>query len=97
MAGGEAVKLQVFSCGRDRRGLEPIMSRIDPFTERRLIRFIEEHRRKSGVLPTLQDFEAAGFPRAQIDQAVRLKVLEQLYVTLTSGTIVKGYKVAQPD
>jgi hypothetical protein len=97
MAGGEAVKLQVFSCCRGRTVLELFMSRIDPFTERRLIRFVEEHRRKSGVLPTLQDFEAAGFPRTQIDQAVRQKVLEQLYVTLTSGTIVKGYKVAQPD
>ncbi len=97
MAGGRAVKLQVFSRGRGMGRLEPFMSRIDPFTERRLVRFVEEHRRKSGVLPTLQDFEASGFPRTQIDQAVRQKVLEQLYVTLTSGTIVKGYKVSQPD
>jgi len=67
--------------------------RLDPFTQKRLTRFIEEFRAKSGVLPTLQDLESAGFDRALVDAAVRQKVIEKFYVTLTSGTIVKGYKV----
>jgi hypothetical protein len=69
------------------------MSRLDPFTSRRLAKFIEEFRQSSGVLPTLQDFEKAGFARELVEQAVRQKLIEQFYVTLTSGTVVKGYKI----
>ncbi len=69
------------------------MPAIDPFTARRLTKFIEEFRQNSGVLPTLQDFDRAGFSRDLIDQGVRQELIEQFYVTLTSGTVVKGYKV----
>jgi len=69
------------------------MAALDLFTQKRLTRFIEEFRRQSGALPTLQDFERAGLARETVDLAVRQKVLEQFYVTLTNGTIVKGYKV----
>jgi hypothetical protein len=68
------------------------MAKVDPFTLKRMARFVEEFR-KSGQLPTLKDFEAGGFARETIDTAVRAEQLVQLYVTLTNGTIVKGYKV----
>lgn len=69
------------------------MLALDPFTARRLTRFIEDFRHRSGVLPTLQDFEKAGISRELVEQAVRQKLIEQFYVTLTSGTVVKGFKV----
>jgi len=69
------------------------MSRLDPFTSRRLTKFIEDFRHSSGVLPTLQDFEKAGISRELVEQAVKEKLIEQFYVTLTSGTVVKGFKI----
>ena len=68
------------------------MARPDPFTLRRIHKLIEEHRARTGALPTLQDFEKSGIPREAVDAAVRAGELERLYVTLTNGTIVKGYK-----
>ena len=68
-------------------------TRLDPFTQRRLLRFLEEFRARQGVLPTLKDFEAGGFERDQVEQAIRQGLIEQFYVTLTSGTVVKGFKV----
>lgn len=73
------------------------MARLDPFTQKRLTRFIDDFRTRSGVLPTLQDLEKAGFDRTLIDLAVRQKVVAQYYVTLTSGTIVKGFKNSDPN
>ena len=70
---------------------------LDPFTARRITRFIEEHRRAQGQLPTLKDFENQGIPRATVDQAVRENLLEQLYINLTNGPMVKGYKVKEPS
>ena len=69
------------------------MSKTDPFTLRRLEKFIEDYRVRTGQLPTLQDFETGGFAKAVIDPLVRDELLVQLYVTLTNGTIVKGYKL----
>jgi hypothetical protein len=68
---------------------------MDPFTSKRITRFIEDFRRNSGALPTLKDFEAAGFARELIDTAVKKNIIELFYVTLTNGTIVKGYKIKQ--
>ena len=73
------------------------MSKIDPFTIRRLIKFVEDHRHSTGQLPTLQDFERAGIARETVDQAVRQKILDQQYINLTNGPMVKGYVVAQPN
>ena len=64
----------------------------DPFTLKRIERCIEKHRTASGQLPTRQDFEAAGFQRDTIKEAERSGFIEELYVTLTNGTIMKGYK-----
>jgi hypothetical protein len=69
------------------------MPRLDPFTTRRLTKFIEDFRKCSGVLPTLQDFERAEFARDLIELAVKQGLIEQFYVTLTSGTVVKGFKI----
>ncbi len=65
---------------------------IDLFTRKRLVRFIEDHRAKSGQLPTFADLEKAGFDRALVKEAEKLKIIEEFYVTLTSGTVVKGFK-----
>ena len=66
---------------------------VDPFTQKRMAKFVEDYRQKSGQLPTIRDFEAAGFDRTTIDSAIKMKLIEEFYVTLTSGTIVKTYKV----
>jgi hypothetical protein len=66
---------------------------VDPFTTRRLVRFVETFRAREGHLPTLADFAREGFAEDVVDAAVRAGILERLYVTLTSGSVVKGYKV----
>jgi hypothetical protein len=69
------------------------LTMLDPFTRRRLIRFIETFRSSSGQLPTLKDLESNGFGSDHVKQALKEKVIEEFYVTLTSGTVVKGYKL----
>lgn len=66
---------------------------LDSFTQRRLANFISDFRKQSGQLPTLKDLETADFDRVLIEIAVKKKVLEQFYSTLTNGSIVKTYKV----
>jgi len=68
-------------------------SPLDPFTRRRLIRFVEDFRTRSGQLPTLADLEGNGFDGERVKIAIKEKVIEEFYVTLTSGMIVKGYKL----
>jgi hypothetical protein len=71
------------------------MKKLDPFSTRRLQRFIPEFRLRTGQLPTKRDLEENGFESTQIDAAVRDGVIERLYVTLTNGTIVKGFTLTQ--
>jgi len=66
---------------------------MDRFLQNRIVRFVQDWRQRSGELPTLQDFEASGLDRKWIDEAERLGLVEKFYVTLTSGTIKKGYKL----
>ena len=73
------------------------MAKIDSFTSRRISRFVEEHRKRSGQLPTLQDFEKSQIPPTTVDQAVREGLLEQAYINLTSGPMVKGYRLKVHD
>jgi hypothetical protein len=73
------------------------MSQLDPFTARRLTQFVMLFRERVGQLPALRDFEAAGIDRETVERGVKAKVLEQFYVTLTNGTVVKGFKVARTD
>ncbi len=65
----------------------------DPFTLKRLQAFVGEHRKKSGALPTLKDLDAAGFPKDIVEEAKKKKLIEEFYVTLTNGNVVKGFKV----
>jgi hypothetical protein len=67
--------------------------KLDSFTARRLKKFIDEFRHSKAQLPTLKDLESGGFGKEMIDRATREHVVESLYVTLTNGTIVKGFKV----
>ena len=66
---------------------------LNLFSQKRMVRFIEEFRLKSGQLPTLKDLAQAGFSNTLVDEAERKKVVEKFYVTLTNGTIVKAYKI----
>lgn len=68
---------------------------LDLFTQKRFTRFIQEFRHQSGQLPTIKDFESGGFDRKVIEAALKIKLIEEFYVTLTSGTIVKAYKLSQ--
>ena len=67
--------------------------KLDAFTSKRLVKFTGEFRERSGQLPTLQDFEKEGFPKAAVEAAEKANLIEQFYVTLTNGSILKGYKV----
>jgi hypothetical protein len=69
------------------------MSQLDPFTRRRLEKFIEDFRAQRGQLPTLRDLDAGGFPEATVDRALKAGAIERFYVTLTNGSVVKGYKI----
>ncbi len=73
------------------------MAQIDPFTTKRLQKFVEDYRRNQGQLPTLEDFEKSGFDRELVKKATHAEVLEKFYVTLTNGTIRKGYKIKVRD
>lgn len=66
---------------------------IDTFTQRRLTKFVGDFRAKSGTPPTLKDFEANGFGKEVVNEAVRQDLLEMFYVNLTSGTVVKTYRL----
>jgi hypothetical protein len=65
--------------------------KLDPFTSRRLKGFILEFRERTGQLPTKNDLETNGFESTQIDAAMKDGLIELRYVTLTNGTIVKGF------
>ena len=69
------------------------MPKVDPFTLKRLCRFITEHRQNKGLFPTLKDLNDQGFSKAEVDQAARDKIIVEIPVTMTNGSIVKGYKV----
>lgn len=65
---------------------------VDTFTLKRLARFALTFREKNATLATLNDLEKEGFDKATVDDAVKAGVVVELYVTLTTGAVVKGYK-----
>lgn len=65
---------------------------LDLFTQRRLLKFIDGFRGKQGELPTLRDLETEGFSKITVDLAIKIGLIERFYVTLTNGTVVKGFK-----
>jgi hypothetical protein len=68
---------------------------MDTFTQKRLIRFVEKFRLETGQLPVLNDFAKEGFDKACVQKAESLQLIEQFYITLTDGSIRKGYKIKQ--
>lgn len=68
------------------------LSELDPFTCRRMLKFIDQFRGAQGELPTLSDLEKQGFAKESVTQAIKENLIEMFYVTLTNGTIVKGFK-----
>lgn len=70
------------------------MANLDPFSKARLCREINEFREKNGTYPTLKDLSQVGFSKKEIQTAVAQKVIVQIYVNLTNGSTVKGFKVS---
>ncbi len=70
---------------------------LDRFTERRLTRFIETFRAAQGQLPTIQDFAKEGMSEDVLKAAIKAGAIEPFYVTLTNGTIMKGFKIKQAE
>jgi hypothetical protein len=68
---------------------------LDTFTKNRIKKVIGEHRKSYGQLPTLKDLERQGFAKKEIEVGIKEKWLEQLYVNLTSGAVVKVIKVKE--
>ena len=66
----------------------------DTFTFRRLAKFCDDYRQQKGLLPTLADLEAGGFEKKLVASAVKEGWVEELYVTLTNGSVMKGFKKA---
>ena len=73
--------------------MKSVVSKPDSFTIRRLCREVERHRAAAETLATLRDLEALGFPKDVVDAAVKAGHLVELYVPMTTGAMVKGYKV----
>lgn len=69
------------------------MGTLDAMTRARIIRFVRTFRETQGQLPTLRNLEDEGFSSETIKLALKMKAIEEFYVTLTTGAIVKGYKV----
>ena len=70
--------------------------RLDAFSLRRLEKVVAGHRARTGELPTFRDLEAAGFAPELLKRAVRDGHLTELFVTLSNGSVVKGFKFAHP-
>ena len=71
------------------------MTKPDSFTIKRLVRFTSDFRDRLARLPTLRDMEENGFSKELVDHAVKEKLIVELYVTLTTGAIAKGYKTRE--
>lgn len=71
------------------------MVAADLFTLRRLAKFVESFRSRRGQLPTLSDLEKEGYERSTVDAAVKKKLIQGLYVTMTTGAVVKGYQIVK--
>jgi hypothetical protein len=72
---------------------EDVVTKPDPFTFHRLCRETKRYRDAHATLPTLRDLEALGFSKDVVDAAVKAGHLVELYVPMTNGALVKGYKI----
>lgn len=66
---------------------------MDAVTKTRLKKSIITHREKSATFPSLKELEQYGFTKKQVELGVKNKIIEQLYATLTSGAVIKVFKV----
>ena len=66
---------------------------MDLFSLKRLQKLVAEHRGKTGQLATFKDLQAAGFSNEDVSEAIKKDLIEEFYVTLTNGTIVKAFKI----
>ena len=58
-----------------------------------MIQFVKKFRSETGQLPTLKDLKNSGFSNDEIALGIKEEVIEQFYVTLISGSIVKAFKI----
>jgi hypothetical protein len=65
----------------------------DAFLLKRLCKAVQTHREEAATLPTLADLEKRGFPKNLVLLAVKEKMLIELYGNLTSGAVVKVYRL----
>ena len=72
------------------------MPKPNEFEMRRLLKFLDSFRASHAELPTLKDLEAEGFAKELIASAEKSKQVVKLYVTMTNGAVVKGYKRPKP-
>ncbi len=68
---------------------------MDSFTKSRLQKAVRAHRKTCAEWPTLKDLEKLGFSKKETDIGVKEKWLIQLYVNMTSGAVVKVFKVSE--
>ena len=68
---------------------------MDSFTKSRLQKAVRAHRKRCAEWPTLKDLEKLGFSKKETDIGVKEKWLVQLYVNMTSGAVVKVFKVSE--
>lgn len=68
---------------------------LDTFTKTRIKKIISEHRKRHAQLPTLKDLEKYGLSKKEIELGMKEKWLDQLYVNLTTGAVVKVFKVKE--
>lgn len=66
---------------------------MDTFTKTRIKKTITEHRKKHAQHPSLKDLEKYGFSKKEIEVGVKENWLEQLYVNMTTGSVVKVFKI----
>ena len=68
---------------------------VDPFSLKRLKKFVEEFRARTGQYATQRDLESANFDGETLKAALKKKVVQELYVTMTSGAVVKVFKASE--
>lgn len=66
---------------------------MDIFSQSRLKKIILEHRQRHAQFPTLKELEGYGFDKEAVAQALKENIIEQLYVNMTTGAVVKVYKI----
>ena len=59
---------------------------------KRLQKYVREFRDREARLASAGDLDAAGFDASVVASAVKEGLIDELYSTLTTGAVVKGFK-----